>query len=132
MKRLLPLLAVLMAGCSEAGTVQTQTYGKSVMFPSEDRIDTIFLSPMNEGESVRTGFMVQNRSGHEIGIYRIESGCGCTSATWNRESIPDGRDAAVTLTFNSSGQFGKQFKTIEVITEDGEVGRIHLAADVKF
>lgn len=127
---------LFITGCGTNGTVtdtDNERVSKSAVFSNETIVeDTIVLSPMNEGETVMTKFMVKNRSGRTLQIDRIHSGCGCTTAIWNNDPLEDGKDVVVTLYFNSNGQFGKQFKTIEICTYEGEICRIFLATEVRY
>jgi len=130
---ILIILLLLLQGCAEKEvTFDSLGIAKSATFAIDAKEDTIVLSPMNEGETVMTKFLVRNRSGKTLQIDRIHSGCGCTSAVWSKEPLEDGDNVPVTLFFNSNGQFGKQFKTIEIWSIEGEMCRIFLATEVKF
>lgn len=128
------IVCLILAGCSSIDNIPGSgiKVQKAAVFCGDAPEDTIRLNPMNEGESVITRFMVRNSSGRTLHIERIHSGCGCTTASWSREPLKDGEETEVVLIFNSGGQFGKQFKTIEILSEEGETCRIFLAADVKY
>lgn len=127
------LLSFLVTGCTGSNEMHIDSGSlKSVTFGEDTTADTIVMSPMNEGETVMLRFLVKNRTGKDLQIERINSGCGCTSATWDRNPLSDGRETEVMLLYNSSGQFGTQFKTIEVWTDDGNNKTIYLAGEVKY
>ncbi len=114
----------------------TENTYKTVTFIGCDSIliksDTLFAGSMNEGETSMMKFVIRNNSGRAINITGINSGCGCTTVQWKKSPIEPDESRMVTLFYNSSGQFGKQIKTIRVTTDSKEERMIYLVADVLY
>ncbi|MCQ2153689.1 MAG: DUF1573 domain-containing protein [Bacteroidales bacterium] len=67
----------------------------------------------DDGELVAS-FNVRNNSSEPVTIYSVVSSCGCTVASWTRESIPSGGSGQVEVTYlNDEGPYPFD-KTVKV------------------
>lgn len=86
---------------------------------------------MIEGEVIEGSFEVVNKqTDRPLVVIQIVTGCGCTTVEFDYAPIaPRGR-RRVTYRFDSRGQFGQQFKSIEVISAQRQVATVYLQGQV--
>jgi VanZ family protein len=75
---------------------------------------------LKEGEIVVFSFQFINSGGSSFRLAKVEPTCGCITVQFNKEEIPSQAKSAVDVIFNTSGEWGNQIKTVEIITSDGE------------
>ena len=66
------------------------------------------------GEIVVATFVFTNSGKHNLVIGKIESDCGCVQVEFSKEPIKPNETGIIEVEFDSSGMFGKQFKSIEI------------------
>jgi hypothetical protein len=66
------------------------------------------------GEIVVATFVFTNLGKHNFVIEKIESDCGCVQVEFSKEPIKPSETGIIEVEFDSSGMFGKQFKSIEI------------------
>ncbi|MCF6357722.1 MAG: DUF1573 domain-containing protein [Draconibacterium sp.] len=66
------------------------------------------------GEIVVATFVFTNSGKHNLVIEKVESDCGCVYVDFTKEPVEPGKTGLIEVEFDSSGMFGKQFKTIEI------------------
>lgn len=93
-------------------------------------LDTIKMGRLMEGEVVQAQFILQNNSDKPLVIASTVTGCGCTAVKYDTAPIMPNKSTEFTITFDSKDQYGKQLKTIEIISADAHVARIMLECDV--
>jgi len=72
------------------------------------------------GEKVLYNYTVKNTGGHDLVIYDVKSDCGCITINYSRDPVSPGEEAVIEIGFDSSGLFGRQYKTITVETNTKE------------
>lgn len=77
---------------------------------------------VNEGEIVKTTFVVTNTSKSDLIITNAQASCGCTVPTWPKNPIKPGDTGNIEVAFNTNGKPNKQSKTI-TLTTNTESGR---------
>ena len=67
---------------------------------------------IEQGESVTYDFKFLNTGNEPLIISKAEGSCGCTVPIYPKEPILKNQSAAIKVTFNSTGKFGIQDKTV--------------------
>ena len=67
-----------------------------------------------EGEEVSHTFYYKNTGEHQLLIKNTETGCGCTTVTYDKAPIAPGKEGKIEIAFNSKGRYGKQYKEIRI------------------
>ncbi len=65
-----------------------------------------------QGEEVAHTFHFRNTGQSNLFIKKIETGCGCTIANYDKVPVLPGKEGKIEITFNSAGRYGKQYKEI--------------------
>lgn len=86
---------------------------------------------LTSGEIVVSTFVFTNSGEHNLIITNVESGCGCVHANFPKEPVKPGGKGLIEVEFDSSGMFGKQFKTIEVYANFKEPKHLAIFAAIK-
>ncbi len=63
-------------------------------------------------------FLLTNTGKRPLFIRKTKTTCGCTAVTLGKQEVPAGQSTTLRITFDSEGKFGRQHKTITVITND--------------
>ena len=71
---------------------------------------------LNSGEIVSFTFVFKNEGTKTLLITDIDSGCGCTQVNIQEKSIAPGKEGRIEVIYNSSGEVGRQLKTITLIS----------------
>lgn len=108
MRKLLPLLLLLLLVSATPDAAQRLTTSQAVY----DCGQVMFRRP------VSAAFTLRNKSGKTVRISRIETSCGCTTATAATTTVGGGRELTVTATFDAK-QLGHFVKDI-TIWEEGQ------------
>ena len=82
------------------------------------------------GEIVIATFVFTNSGKHNLVIDKIESDCGCVQVEFSKEPIKPGETGIIEVEFDSSGMFGKQFKSIEIHTNCKEPKHLAIFAKI--
>lgn len=73
---------------------------------------------IREGDEVSHVFCLKNEGHSNLLIRRIETGCGCTAVVPDSRVVPVGDSCNIQVIFRTKGREGKQFKTIQLTTND--------------
>ncbi len=68
-----------------------------------------------DGVKVSFKFKFKNVGGSDLIIHQVKTSCGCTASDYPKDPIPPGKSGVIELTFDSSHQPGKNFKSATVI-----------------
>ncbi|NOR73808.1 MAG: DUF1573 domain-containing protein [Draconibacterium sp.] len=66
------------------------------------------------GEIVVATFVFNNTGEHNLIIKDVISDCGCIQINFVKEPVLPGETGLIEVEFDSSGMFGKQFKSVEI------------------
>jgi len=86
---------------------------------------------LKSGEIVIFTFSFTNTGEHNLVIKDIKSDCGCVKAKFSKESIKPYQTGYIEVEFDSSGLFGKQFKSIEIHANTKELKHLAIFAEVE-
>ena len=86
---------------------------------------------LQSGEIVVFSFTVTNTGNSELKIKNVEADCGCVHAEFLKEPVPPGKTGLIEVEFDSSGLFGRQFKTIEVHANTKKPKQLAIFAEVQ-
>ncbi len=81
-------------------------------------IQTFDFGDIREGNDVSHVFCLKNEGLSNLLIRRIEASCGCTAVVPDSRVVPMGDSCNIQVTFRTKGREGKQFKTIQITTND--------------
>lgn len=85
-----------------------------------------------EGETVTHSYYFKNKGEQNFVIRSIETGCGCTTISYDKQPIKAGKEGKIEIAFNSSGRYGKQYKEISIFANVPEKKiTLHFSANVK-
>ncbi len=107
---------ILISSCN-SGTKKTTTVDSSnetgiAKFVFSEEIHNFGL--LKAGEVVSFTFIFRNEGTRTLTISGVDSGCGCTEVNIPVKNIPPGGEGQIEVIYNSSGEVGKQLKTITV------------------
>lgn len=77
---------------------------------------TFNFGTVKEGEVVKYEFPVVNEGKSNLIIRKLKTTCGCTAALPKKSIIAPGEKTYISVTFNSQGKKGDNYKPITVIT----------------
>ena len=87
---------------------------------------------IKQGESVTYEFSFTNVGKEPLIITNAQGSCGCTVPEWPKEPLKKGEKAVIKVTFNSTGKFGMQDKTVTIISNaKGGNKTLHLKGNVE-
>ncbi len=86
---------------------------------------------LESGEIVVFTFVFTNIGKHNLKINTIETDCGCIHAKYPETPIKPNETGLIEIEFDSSGMFGKQFKSIEIDANCEEPKHLAIFAVVK-
>ena len=69
---------------------------------------------ISEGEIVVCDFYYKNIGSRDLIISNVETSCGCAIVEWDKKPLKSGKEAKLTVEFNSKGRYGKQYKVITI------------------
>jgi len=130
------LLFTLLA-CQGKNSGNTQKKNK----PAEKETNGITKFEFNEemhnfgllqsGEIIVYTFVFTNTGDKELKIDDVVTDCGCVHAEFLKEPVPPGKTGLIEVEFDSSGLFGRQFKTIEVHANTKKPKQLAIFAEVQ-
>jgi len=87
---------------------------------------------MKEGDKAQHNYIVKNTGDQPLMIANVQTSCGCTAPSFPKEPILPGKEAIITLEFNSAGKSGHVLKNALVIANsDNSPFSIGFEADVE-
>ena len=101
-------LIVLLSSCRNKTTPSSPTPGTKIEWTSK----SFDFGDITEGETVTHSFYFKNIGEQNFVIKNIDSGCGCTTANYDKTPVKAGKEGKIEIAFNSSGRYGKQYKEI--------------------
>ena len=69
---------------------------------------------ITQGETVTHTFYFKNTGTQNLLIKNVETGCGCTTADYDKAPVRPGKEGKIEIAFNSEGRYGKQYKEIRI------------------
>lgn len=86
---------------------------------------------LESGEIVVYTFVFTNTGNKVLRINDVVTDCGCVHAEFSKDPVPPGKTGIIEVEFDSSGLFGRQFKTIEVHANTKKPKQLAIFAEVK-
>ena len=71
---------------------------------------------LKAGELVSFTFIFRNEGTKTLSITGVDSGCGCTEVKIEKKTIEPGQEGRIEVIYNSSGEVGRQLKTITLFS----------------
>ena len=89
------------------------------------------FGPLKAGEIVTFTFLFHNGGTKSLTITSVDSGCGCTEVNVPVKTIGPGQEGQIEVIYNSSGEVGKQLKTITLFSNASEPKKlIYIKANI--
>ena len=87
---------------------------------------------LTEGNTVKTTFQISNTGKNTLNIRDTRGNCGCTVSSLPKTELKPGESMPMTVTFNTAGRRGRQYKTVTIFSNDpiGPTQMISIRADV--
>ena len=76
--------------------------------------DEYNFGTIEQGESITHEFKFVNKGSEPLIISKAEGSCGCTVPIFPKEPILKNQSAVIKVTFNSTGKYGIQDKTVTI------------------
>ena len=86
---------------------------------------------LQAGEIVVYTFVVTNTGDKNLIVEDVVTDCGCVHAKFPKVPIPPGMTGLIEVEFDSSGLFGREFKTIEVHANTKKPKQLAIFAEVQ-
>lgn len=86
---------------------------------------------LQSGEIVVYTFVFTNTGDNNLIIDNVVTDCGCIRADFPKEPVAPGKTGLIEVEFDSSGLFGRQFKTIEVYANTKKPKQLAIFAEVQ-
>lgn len=103
---------------AEKRDVSISSASASISFNKEEHN----FGTVNEGEIVKTTFLVTNTGKGDLVITNAQASCGCTVPVWPKAPISPGETGEIQVSFNTNGKPNRQSKSI-TLTTNTEKGR---------
>lgn len=111
------LLACGLAACGGNQTPASHT-GRSITLTdtilTTGGSDTVRFGHMRSGETAQLQLWLVNDASHAVAVTAYERTCGCTTLEFDPQPIAPGAERQITLTFDSRGISGWQFKAVDI------------------
>jgi hypothetical protein len=79
---------------------------------------TFDFGTIKSGDKVTHTFKVKNNGKSNLVLRKVHASCGCTATQPDREIIPPGETANITINFDSRGRNGRQNQSVTVYSND--------------
>ncbi|MDE5691264.1 MAG: DUF1573 domain-containing protein [Alistipes sp.] len=76
--------------------------------------DTVRFGRLHSGETVVSRLWFENRSSQPVVMVSVARSCGCTALSFDAAPILPGEARAVEFSFDSRGEFGWQFRSLDL------------------
>lgn len=84
-----------------------------------------------QGDRVSHTFTYENTGTEPLIVSDVRTTCGCTATNWDREPLPPGETATITVNFNSAGKMNMQNKVVTILSNAvNSSERIKITANV--
>ncbi len=113
-------------GAKEKIPLEKKTCGKIVFDKEIHNFGTL-----KDGEIVSYSFTFRNMGGSPFKISKVEKTCGCIDFKYDFDAIEPGENSVIEVIFNTSGEWGNQFKGATVETSEGERVELQIGAFIE-
>jgi len=106
--------------CNNIKETKTSTETKDVAIEDQNNAKIKFenldhdFGSIEEGEVVEYTFIFSNVGAKDLEIKKVESDCGCTATSYEKQIIKPGKQGNIKITFDSKDLFNNQLKEIKV------------------
>lgn len=130
------ILSLLVAGCSVGPKKTVHLVGQLIDLSDSvlrtGGTDTVRFGHLHAGETAVKQLRLRNGSTQPLAILSIERTCGCTQLEVDSQPLIPGAQRAVTLSFDSRGLRGWQFKLVEIrFAQAAAPFRLYVEAEVE-
>lgn len=76
--------------------------------------DTVRFGRLHSGEVVISRLWLENKTAQPVVMVSVARSCGCTSLSYDAAPILPGETRAVEFSFDSQGEYGWQFRSLDL------------------
>jgi hypothetical protein len=136
MKKLVFIIVAIVAfSCQGKKTENKQNIvspGKESVTKFEVNEEIHNFGTLSAGEIVIFSFVLKNTGPENLVVKKAEGDCGCITVKTDYEPVPPGKEKVIEVTFDTSGLYGKQYKSISVEANTNEKTKnLAIVAEVK-
>ena len=131
------LSGLLLAACGAPRT-RIETGQKGRIIALTDSIlttggtDTIRFGHLHPGEIGVQQLRLVNDTSHPVAIISYRRSCGCTTLEYGAEPLKPGETGILALSFDTRGEWGWQFRTVDLqLSEAQKPRRLYVEARVE-
>lgn len=119
----------LFAACANKKTPQVNENKGLPQLAVQEEIHN--FGTLEAGEIVTYSVKIENKGEGTLLIDSVLYSCGCLDITWTESPIAKGKSGFVSITYDSSGEWGNIFKTVEIYSNAPEKKKnVYIAAKV--
>lgn len=116
-------------GCSSKQIKHTENTGGSPQLAIQQEIHN--FGTLESGEIVNFSFKITNSGEGILNIDSVKYSCDCIHVDWPESGISAGNSTFVKITYDSSGEWGNVYQTIEIFSNALETKKnVYIAAKV--
>ena len=119
--------------CNNSGSGKQENVKRNVRQNTEIKVDEEIhdFGILQAGEIVLFTFVLTNTGENNLIIENVESDCGCVHINYTKQPVKPGAAGLVEVEFDTSGLFGREFKTITLHANIKEPKQLAIFAEVK-
>lgn len=132
----IPVVFLLFSCGNKTGSTKTETQ-KINQTGTNALTEFVFTKEMHNFGSLKSGeivvysFEFKNTGNNNLVVNDITTDCGCVKVDFSKEPLPPGETGIIEVEFDSSGLWGKQFKSIEVHANTKKTKQLAIFAEVQ-
>ncbi|GET28433.1 DUF1573 domain-containing protein [Prolixibacter sp. SD074] len=131
--------ALFLAGCNtqtsqdqkKKNPSDTAAIKQKVAAKFEFRDEIHNFGALKAGEVVSYSFRFENTGGEPLTISHIKNECGCLEILYPKKPVQPGEKSTIEVIFTTDGEWGNEFKTIEINTRKGLKKNIAVTARIQ-
>lgn len=114
MKTYVVLFLSILYGCFSVNgqTTQGPKNGPVILFAEQSHD----FGDIVQGQKVAFVFKYKNTGTEPLIVSEVITTCGCTATQWYKSPLAPGKEAELSVTFNSDGKMGRQNKVITILS----------------
>lgn len=139
----LSVCLILIPSCNQGRNVESKQVEETQNENEQSSLEKVYpkfeftkeihtFGEISEGEIVVCDFYYRNTGNATLIIKAVESSCGCTAVSWNKDPLQVGGEAKLSVEFDTKGRHGKQYKVISIFSNtQRKVKELKITAVVK-
>lgn len=122
------LIAITFVSCNPTKSKESNNNGQAELAIQQEIHN---FGTLEAGEIVSYSFYISNSGEGLLKIDSVAYGCGCITVTWPEKGLKHGESGFVKVTYDSGGEWGNIYQTLEIFSNAPEKKKIvYIAAKV--